>query len=225
MEKIEINNTALSKGEYTLEMLLNDIQEISDDKTEETAINENAEREYQHKLVVMQTLIYFAVLFQGEDYEDEDKLRNAIDIKVNSDELLSAYLFYISQNPQFDYSWNYMRKRKMSYSKFLVDAVRFLNNLLADIKMLASKPRLHSDVHIVFDDIFDVALTSDEPYVKASILWENFHHVAVVKREYHVSVKVNDSLLVAGTRKEEADAEKLIDTALDMLKNKVGELE
>ena len=76
---------------------------------------------------------------------------------------------------------------------------------------------------MVFDNVFDVALTNDKPYVKTSVLWENFHRVVVVKKDYHISVKVKDSLLVAGTRKKGTDAEKLIDAALEMLNKKVGE--
>ena len=208
---------AVAEGAYSFEMLLNDIQETLDENTEETTANDNAGREFQHKLVVMQMLIYFAIVFQGEDYKDEEKLMNAITIKVNNDELLSGYLFHCSQNPQFDYSWNYMRKRKCSYSLFLVEAIRFLRYVIIDINMLVGKSRTYSDVHVVFDDIFDILLTSDKPYVKARVLWENFHRVAVMKKDYYISVKAKDSLLVAGKRKEDADAEKLIDSALEML--------
>ena len=217
MEKNKSKAPAVAKEAYNFEMLLNDIQEIPDENTEETTANENAEREFQHMLVVMQMLIYIAIMCQSEDYRDEEKLRNAITVKVNNDELLSGYLFHSSQNPQFDYSWNYMRKRKMSYCKFLAEAVCFMKNMLADINMLVDKPRLYSGVHMVFDDFVDVALTSDKPYVKAS--------VAAVKKEYHISVKVKDNLLVAGIRKKESDAERLIDAALEMINKKAVELE
>lgn len=126
MEKNKSKAPAVAKEAYNFEMLLNDIQEIPDENTEETTANENAEREFQHMLVVMQMLIYIAIMCQSEDYRDEEKLRNAITVKVNNDELLSGYLFHSSQNPQFDYSWNYMRKCKMSYCKFLAEAVTFL---------------------------------------------------------------------------------------------------
>jgi len=221
MEKDKIKTPAVAKEAYNFEMLLNDIQETPDENPVEMAANDNAEREFQHKLVVMQMLIYLAIVYQGVEYNDEEKLRNAITVKVNNDELLSGYLFHCSQNPQFDYSWNYMRKRKVSYSTFLAEAVRFMKNMLVDVNMLVGKPRLYSDVHMVFDDVFDVALTSDKPYVKASVLWGNFHRVAVVKKDYHISVKVKDSLLVAGTRKEDADAENLINAALEMLKKAI----
>ena len=161
MEKIESKDAAKERVEYNFDMLLNDIQDNNTDKNADgTASNDNAEREYQHKLVIMQMLIYFAASFKSAEYNDDDKLENAIEVKVNYDELLSGYLFHVSQNPQYDYSWNYMRKRKKSYSKFLVKAVRFLNNVITDINMLAGISWAASDVLVVFDYIFVVVLNS-----------------------------------------------------------------
>lgn len=226
MEKIESKDAAKERVEYNFDMLLNDIQDSNTDKNADgTASNDNAEREYQHKLVIMQMLIYFAASFKSAEYNDDDKLENAIEVKVNYDELLSGYLFYVSQNPQYDYSWNYMRKHKKSYSKFLVEAVRFLNNMITDINMLAGKSWAASDVHVVFDDIFDVVLIEEKPYVKAHVLWENFNRVAVVKRNYKIGIKAKDCLLVAGSRKITSDANKLIDAALDKAKGIVVESE
>lgn len=226
MEKIESKDAAKERVEYNFDMLLNDIQDSNTDKNADgTTSNDNAEREYQHKLVIMQMLIYFAASFKSAEYNDDDKLENAIEVKVNYDELLSGYLFHVSQNSQYDYSWNYMRKLKKSYSKFLVEAVRFLNNVITDINMLAGKSWAASDVHVVFDDIFDVVLIEEKPYVKAHVLWENFNRVAVVKRNYKIGIKAKDCLLVAGSRKITSDANKLIDAALDKAKGIVVESE
>jgi hypothetical protein len=221
MDKDETKVTTASKAEYTFEMLLNDLQDKTDENAKESETKDRAERESQHKLVVLQMLIYFAASYRSEEYKDDDKLGNAIDIKVNGEELLSGFLFYVSQNPQFDYSWNYMRKKKKNYSKFLVEAVRYFNNMITDLNMISSKTRTVSDVHIVFDDIFDVALIKEMPYVKARVLWENFNRMAASKRDYYISVKIKESLLVAGIRKEPSDAEKIIDDALDKIKDKV----
>jgi hypothetical protein len=226
MEKIESKDSAKEKVEYTFNMLLNDIQDSNiKENADGVAPNDNAEREYQHKLVIMQMLIYFAASYRSAEYNDNDKLGIAIDVKVNNDELLSGYLFHVSQNPQFDYSWNYMRKRKKSYSGFLVEAVRFLNNVINDINMLTSKPRVASEVHVVFDDIFDVVLTNEMPYVKTHVFWENFYRMAVIKRNYKIGIKTKDCLLVAGSRKKPSDSEKLIDAALDKVKETVVGLE
>lgn len=226
MKKIETKDLVKEKTEYTFEVLLNDIQDSNtDENANGMAANDNAEREHLHKLVIMQMLIYFTVSHRAAEYNDDDILGNAIDIKVNNDELLSGYLFHVSQNPQFDYSWNYMRKRKKSYSNFLVEAVRFLNNVVADINMLAGKPWVASEIHVVFDDVFDVILIEEKPYVKACVLWENFKRVAGVKRNYKISIKAKDCLLVAGVRKKPSDAEKFIDAALDKVRGAVVESE
>ena len=86
--------------------------------------------------------------------------------------------------------------------------------------MLARKTRTTKDVHVVMNDIIDVSLTEEKPFVKASVLWENFHRLAMLKRNYHLTVKCKECILVTGIRKVAADAEKLIDTALNMLGNK-----
>ncbi|MBR4911566.1 MAG: hypothetical protein IKZ54_01830 [Bacteroidales bacterium] len=226
MEKIESKDSAKERVEYTFDMLWNDIQDNNlEEDVEGAAPKDNAAREYRHKRMVMQMLIYFAATYSSEEYNDDDKLENAIEVKVTNDELLSGYLFHVSQNPQFDYSWNYMRKRKNSYSKFLMEAVRFLNNVITDINKLAVKPFVHTDVHVVFDDIFDVVLMNEKPYVKTNLLWENFYKVATVKKNYNMGVKAKDCLLVAGSRKKPSDAEKLIDAALEKVKAMVVESE
>ena len=205
---------------YTFQMLLDDIQESVIINDEDAQTDDKASREQQSKLIVLQMLIDRANEYNDESHRDDEKLRNAIDVKVNNDVHLAGFIFYISQNPQFDYSWNYLRKRESSYKEFLIEGIRFLDNVLSDINMLARKTRTTKDVHVVMNDIIDVSLTGEKPFVKASVLWENFHRIATVKRDYNFTVKSKECILVAGRRKKTSDAEKLIDTALNMLGNK-----
>ena len=171
-------------------------------------------------MIVMQMLIDKSNEYNDYSHRDDEKLRNAIDVMVNNDVHLAGFIFFVSQNPQFDYSWNYLRKRENSYKEFLVEGIRFLASVLADANMLAGKPRTQKDVHVVMNDIIDISLTREKPFVKASVLWENFHRLAMLKRNYHLTVKCKECILVTGIRKVAADAEKLIDTALNMLGNK-----
>ena len=203
-------------------MLLNDIQESALVSEEDSQAGDKAERERQSKLIVLQMLIDRVNEYNNESHRDDEKLRNAIDVKVNNDVYLAGFIFYISQNPQFDYSWNYLRKRENCYKEFLVEGIRFLDNVLADINMLIGKPRTHKDVHVVMNDIIDVSLIGEKPFVKASVLWENFHHLASIKRDYYFTVKSKDCILIAGNRKKAADAEGLTDAALDVLNNTEG---
>lgn len=225
MAKNDKNLTAAPKEDYTFQMLLNDIQESALGGEEDSQAGDKEERERQSKLIVLQMLIDRANEYNDESHRDDEKLRNAIDVKVNNDVYLAGFIFYISQNPQFDYSWNYLRKRGNSYKEFLVEGIRFLDNVLADINMLAGKSRTHKDVHVVMNDIIDVSLIGEKPFVKASVLWKNYHRMASIKRDYNFTVKSKECILIAGNRKNAADAERLINAALVMLNNAEGSIE
>lgn len=225
MAKNDKELTVASKENYTFQMLLNDIQESALGGEDDSQAGDKAVRERQSKLIVLQMLIGMANEYNNDSHRDDEKLRNAIDVKLNNDVHLAGFIFYISQNPQFDYSWNYLRKRENCYKEFLVEGIRFLDNVLADINMLIGKPRTHKEVHVVMNDIIDVFLIGEKPFVKASVLWENFHRLASIKRDYFFTVKSKECILIAGNRKKAVDAERLIDAALDVLNNTEGSIE
>ncbi|MDO4738359.1 MAG: hypothetical protein Q4A50_07040 [Bacteroidales bacterium] len=204
---------------YSFDMLRNDILTAPTEDNEKLETGDKYLREYQSKLIVAQMLSYLAESYETENYKDNELLRNAIETKVDGDEQLSGFLFFVSQNPQFDYSWNYMRKCRTNYIEFLVNSIRFLNNVLVDINLLTGKPWSGNNIHVVFHNILDVELTSEEPFVKARLLWENFYHLVTVKNDYDIIVKANDTLLKASGRKEPSDMKKLIDSVFEMVNN------
>lgn len=204
---------------YSFDMLRNDILTAPTEDNEKLETGDKYLREYQSKLIVAQMLSYLAESYETENYKDNELLRNAIETKVDGDEQLSGFLFFVSQNPQFDYSWNYMRKCRTNYIEFLVNSIRFLNNVLVDINLLTGKPWPRNNIHVVFHNILDVELTSEEPFVKARLLWENFYHLVTVKSDYDIIVKANDTLLKASGRKEPSDMKKLIDSVFEMVNN------
>ncbi len=218
---MEKNNkkTDVKKVNYSFDMLRNDILTAPTEDNEKLETGDKYLREYQSKLIVVQMLSYLADTYETENYNDNELLRNAIETKVDGDEQLSGYLFFVSQNPQFDYSWNYMRKCRTNYIEFLVNSIRFLNNVLVDINLLTGKPWSGNNIHVVFHNILDVELTSEEPFVKARLLWENFYHLVTVKSDYDIIVKANDTLLKASGRKEPSDMKKLIDSVFEMVNN------
>ena len=204
---------------YSFDMLRNDILTAPTEDNEKLETGDKYLREYQSKLIVAQMLSYLAESYETKNYKDNELLRNAIETKVDGDEQLSGFLFFVSQNPQFDYSWNYMRKCRTNYIEFLVNSIRFLNNVLVDINLLTGKPWPRNNIHVVFHNILDVELTSEEPFVKARLLWENFYHLVTVKSDYDIIVKANDTLLKASGRKEPSDMKKLIDSVFEMVNN------
>ena len=213
----------MDKEKYTLTTLLNDIQEAAID-VNEGEVDERVIRDYQDQLIIMQMLIRCASIYSGKEYENEEKLKNAIDVVLKGDEQLSGYMFFVSQNPQFNYTWSYMRKRRERFGEYLAEAIRFLNNVVEDINLLANMPREGEEMHVVFGDLIDVDLLVGTPSVRSSVLWKNLYRVAAVKRVYNVSVKMNENVLVAGIRKECTDMRKLMDMVLEMINKSKTEL-
>ena len=220
MEKSKKKLLEADEVMYTYKELLFDIQESSS-RGDEARDEDKAKRERQSKLIVAQMLIDMANMYNDSAHRDDDKLRNAIDVKVSNDVLLAGYVFYVSQNPQFDYTWNNLRKRESKYKEFLFEGIRFLNNMLVDINLFAGIARgERRDLHMEINGLFDVTTIAESPYVRCNVLWDNFHRLAAVKKEYDFMVKCKDSILVIGKRKERKDTEQLLDVALRMLENK-----
>jgi hypothetical protein len=204
---------------YSFDMLRNDILVAPTEDNEKLETGDKYLREYQSKLIVAQMLSYLAESYETENYKDNELLRNAIETKVDGDEQLSGFLFFVSQNPQFDYSWNYMRKCRTNYIEFLVNSIRFLNNVLVDINLLTGKSWPGNNIHVVFHDILDIELTSEVPFVKSRLLWENFYRLAMVKSDYNIVVKIKNNLLKTSNRKAPSDMKNLIDSVFDMINN------
>ena len=204
---------------YSFDMLRNDILTAPTEDNEKLETGDKYLREYQSKLIVAQMLSYLAESYETENYKDNELLRNAIETKVDGDEQLSGFLFFVSQNPQFDYSWNYMRKCRTNYIEFLVNSIRFLNNVLVDINLLTGKSWPGNNIHVVFHDILDIELTSEVPFVKSRLLWENFYRLAMVKSDYNIVVKIKNNLLKTSNRKAPSDMKNLIDSVFDMINN------
>lgn len=190
------------KRKYNHDTLLDDIQGGFEDMVGDVKASNKAKREDKNKLIIMQMLIKLAQAYSGEEYRDDVKLCRDIETKLNGNELLSGFLFFVSLNPQFDYSWNYMRKRKLNYADFLVDAIRFINNVIADVNVLTENPTNEEGIHVVMNELFDIELCNVEPYVKSNFKWENLRHIVAVKKEYNICVCKKDNTLATCSRED-----------------------
>lgn len=208
----------MEKKIYTLDNLLNDILTFPDEENSDAKNDNNARREHQAKLVVIQMLIELVLSYKSDDYDDQ-KLINAIENKVRTDELLSGYMFFVSQKPQFDFSWNYMRKCEKGYIDFLVNVVRFLKNMIQDINMLAGKECADNDIHVIFDGYFDVTSVCEQPFVKVTVLWDKFRLITSSSNEYRICVKKKDVVIKTGKRKKASDAISIFDASLKIINN------
>lgn len=94
----------MDKENYTFGILFNDILADSIEGMEISESDVKSNREYKSKLIVVQMLLGLAESYKTENYNNNEKLRNSIETIVDGDEQLSGYIFFVSQNPQFDYS-------------------------------------------------------------------------------------------------------------------------
>lgn len=207
------------KEEYSFDMIFNDIQSelLEDNNNSETG--NKFRLEYGSMLIVIQMILNLAKSYKTENYKDDETLNNDINKIVKDNELLDGYIFFVSQKPQFNHLWSYMRWCKESYKEFLANSIRFFNNILVDINILIKKPELAQNIHVVFNDILDVKLIREEPFVRTRLLWENLYHLATIKGDYHICVKVKDSVLKVVNRKNPSDTKILINAVLQEIEN------
>lgn len=224
MESSELSKTTAKESKYTLEKLLNDILDSSDDNCSEVENTDKTAREQRAKKVVIQMLIEQANAFRSDMYKNAEKLTTALEVKVKEDKWMSGYMFYVSQNPNYDYSWNYMRKQVDGYVEFLGNAVRFFKNVVDDINAIADRLISKKDVHVVFGDIIEVASTQDSLGLKSSVSWERLKTAANFNPVYQITVKVKEIVLMIGTRNGSTDAAELIEKAIKLFDNKAAQL-
>lgn len=202
---------------YTIEILREDIFQEPETSSQNKTGTGNTKREYEHKLKVMQMLIELPLCIDFADSKDEDKTRTAIELRVNNDALLSGFVFFLSNNVQFDYTWNYLRKKVDRYITFLLEAKKFMMAMIADINTIVCKLKGEEDIKILFNDIFEINITKDTPYVKAAVLWENFDRLMTVKDGYYVTIKRGDTVLATSFRNYSTKVDKIAEKTLKLL--------
>lgn len=222
-----MNNSELEKPMakeecYTLAMLLNDILDSSEGNDNGIEADGKASRELKAQIAIVQLLIELAIEYGKPSYKDNEKLKNALEIKIRENKWLSGYMYYISRNPNFDYSWNYLRKQSEGYLVFLAKAIRFFNSVVEDINSIAYKMAFTKDIHVIFSDIIDVSSSKDLPHVKSKVIWGSFGPIAAFNSDYHISVKIKDVVLKIATRKNSTDAYQLIEESMELVNRQEG---
>lgn len=181
------------------ELFFNDLLSVPEYVENTTEEQESLKRDFMYKRKALQTILSLEVpgsTLNGDEGK-EMKSKEIIGSKIDDDELLFGYTFYVSSNPEFKRNWNYMRKQLDKYADFLFNAKRFFKFVLRDINALTDELQGIQEVHIVFDGIVDVAFSDDNPRVRAKILWEHFHNIANVGHaNYMLSVMIKETTLV-----------------------------
>ena len=207
---------------YTMSMLFGDIQAEPNDSTKGSSEDDRVHREYVHKLKVIQMvfelkLTDFDLKNDNSENDNSEDIKREIEVQVEGNELLFGYTFFLSLNSRFDYSWNYLRKQTVRYMDFLYDVYKFTSSVVYDINLINSKISRYKDLHIEFNELFDVHFIDDAPYVKATINWKNFHQISKVKNGYYVIAKYDKTILLTSLRKYNDKPDSFIGAVNQML--------
>jgi hypothetical protein len=186
---------------YTSFEFLEDIQTIPEKCVKDTPEGAKANRDFMHKLKVLQS--FFWRKLPPYDFKDDnmDAIKEALEVSVDGDELLFGYTYFLSSNTNFDYSWNYLRMQMDNYIDFYSEAYRFISYVLKDIDELKANLCGLENLHIYFNELFDVTFIDDKPFVKTIVNWESFYQINKVKNGYYLSVKIDKTTLLTFYRK------------------------
>lgn len=190
---------------YTKTELFEDIQTTPEECVKDTPEGERARRDFVHKLKVLQTIFDTKLPLYDFEKDNMDDIKEALEVYVDGNELLFGYTFFLSSNTNFDYSWNYLRKQMDKYIDFFSGAYKFISYVLADINAMKIDLQGNENLHIEFNELFDVVFIDDKPFVKTIINWENFYQINNVKNGYYISVKINKATLLTCCRKYSND--------------------
>lgn len=190
---------------YTKTELFEDIQTTPEECVKDTPEGERARRNFVHKLKVLQTIFDTKLPLYDFEKDNMDDIKEALEVYVDGNELLFGYTFFLSSNTNFDYSWNYLRKQMDKYIDFFSGAYKFISYVLADINAMKIDLQGNENLHIEFNELFDVVFIDDKPFVKTIINWKNFYQINNVKNGYYISVKINEATLLTCYRKYSND--------------------
>lgn len=192
--KDQTNNTT-EDIRYTMSEFLNDITESLHNEAVNSSDNIEASRDLKYQIKVIQKLIDLDLPIFGNSNAETlcEEIRN----KVENDDILFVYTFYVSSNHNFNYSWSYLRKKIDHYQDFLFEVHRFICSVLEDICIISSQRVNLKNLHFSFHDLIDVKITEDPPYVKSSLNRNSFHQLNNVKKGYLVSAKCEDTTLLS----------------------------
>lgn len=186
---------------YTKEELFEDIQTTVEEYVEDTPEDEKDRRDFRHKLKVLQSIFGLHLPSYDSKKDNMDDIKEALEVYVDGNEFLFGYTFFLSSNTNFDYSWNYLRKQMDKYVNFFSEAYKFISYVIVDINTMKIDLRGNKDLHIEFNELFDVKFIDDKPFVKTVVNWENFYQINKVKYGYYISAKIGNTTLLTCYRK------------------------
>ena len=173
---------------YSVDKLYKDIIAQYEKERESEDLNL---RDVQHYVKVF-SYIYSVVraVESGKDYEEKTVIEN----KLNNDNSLFSYTFFVSSRSQFDYSWSYLRKQWDEYAKKLNCAYKFIIDMIDKVNVLYEHRSEFIANEFVFADIFVLSFAKATYLPHIEIKWENINSLFNVDNSYHISAKIGDAV-------------------------------
>lgn len=191
METTIINKENLGDmPKYTISQLIDDIaEEISCDNT-------NVSHERIYKMKVIQSIFDLNLNESTFNILNKKELEEKIDRYVDENEQLFGYTFFLSANPNFNYTWTFLRKRMKDYKVFLLEVSIFIRQIVDDINTMLSTFKAYTNLEILFNEILCVKFLEKHPYIKSSINWEKFEKIVKIKQPYYISAKLKNEIIL-----------------------------
>lgn len=190
--------TNISKDKiYTNYSLLDDIMNQSDSDEMMQSCNKDDSRERRFRLKLLQTICTIC----DDDYSDKidkDEIIHFLEAKIEEEELLYGYTFFLASKQNFCYNWSYLRKQIDNYICFLTDAYIFVNKIVSAINWLISQRTKYKELEFEFNDLFHIKYIDAAPYVRVAFNWENFNSISHLKDKdsYTISIVKNNVVLL-----------------------------
>lgn len=144
-----------------------------------------------------------------------DKFNNM----VQENEMLFSYTFFLASNRNFNYTWSYLRKQMVEYTKICALFFKALDYMVADINALKEKLSGIDGISIVFNNLYSVRFISDAPYATTELLWDNFNtNFTNVNKGYYVSAKYDKTILLTTFREYKNKDFYFADSILQLIK-------
>lgn len=194
---------------YTMLMLLTDVQKLPDIREDDC--NNEKYRDLQYYFKTIQCIIDLNAPIIDFENDNTELIRESINNKIICNEELFGFTYFISSNPNFDYSWYYLRRKINDFQIFLFDVHTFFCMVLKDINKIILRQSEFKDVHFIFHDLLDVKIIDSPPFVHSTINWEKFNQITKVKKGYFITAIYDEDTLLSFSRNKNAQIDLFLD--------------
>lgn len=199
---VDKKNKTLNHSEepYSLEKLWNDISAQYDKEENEEECTDMRDKILKYK--VFSHLINLSEKTNG--YEEKD-VCDVVKLSEEQYNALFAYTLFLSENPQFDYSWSFLRKQWDSYLEMLGNVCAFINQFVSRVNTIQKNSKQYLNMTFVFANVLKVSFDKKTQTSEVEIIWDNFDSLLKINKEYTISAKLDATLMLSSTQKVRED--------------------